>query len=592
ARGILRTGLPTLPSGALYWRAPLYHYLAAPLAAGADWLPRVLSILCAAVTGLILVRIGREIAGRSVAWLAGALFAVSLIEISLAREIRMYSLYQPLALLAFLLLHRFWATGDLRWGWRSALVILLSLTCHELAVTLALLYLPIAVRHARPRVWAFAIGAVACFGLLHVGYRRLLASTFCPGPGAIDPGDVIPNAPFRTLITTHPLAFAPSMLGVAGVALIVGVPVVVMALVTRRVTRELYPLRRIAAAAAVTAALAAAGFALAGVAAGILVLVALERRELLPGRSGAIVFAIVAGWVLALAALWLAIGRAHGLTTPDLLLGMTRWPGRLVRLLLWPPAFAVATGACALAVAWRAWQGRGSESLRFTVIAIAWLVVSRGVLGDRTQIRYLVDVWPLGELVAAAGVIALVQRARRAGRAPALALGAAMIVAALMLPGTSPADIVGFLSRGPGARTAAADRLDTPAADLRGASAWLAPRLRPDDFVIASDWLSTYCYVGRVDGWLRAEDYVWQSRPVGSVLRDCYLGARVLPDLGSLLDVARDHPLWIVAGGEELDGSASRLFPPDVRAWLLRRQPAFVAADRETRVYRIDAAAR
>jgi hypothetical protein len=193
---------------------------------------------------------------------------------------------------------------------------------------------------------------------------------------------------------------------------------------------------------------------------------------------------------------------------------------------------------------------------------------------------------------AAAGVIAWatrVARLRGLRWAPATAI-AAMLGAAALLPGTNPAKTLEFLRRSHGVPADARERLGSTVADLRGACAWLTPRLKPGDRVVATDWLTTYCYVGRVDGWIRSREYGWQSILVEGIARDCYIGAQVLPDLPALEAYARRGAVWVVAGAQELYAEDG-LVGPEVRRWLLARPAAFVASDGLTRVYRLEPAA-
>jgi hypothetical protein len=590
ARGIARTGLPELPSGHLYWRAPLFHYLIAPLAApGIDWLPRLLTVALAAVTGVILARGAAVIAGPRAAWAGAIVYALSITEIAIARQIRMYMLFQPLALIAVLLVWRFWASGALRWAWASALVMLAAVTTQELAATLALLYVPVAIRHPRPRVWAFAGGAIAAFGALNRIEKRILDATFCGGLPRVPehaPPQGMAEAPFRAMLTADPLALGRAVLGPAGLVIAALAGVLIAALVVGREAGDRPPLARVAAAALLAAALAAAACGLPGIAVAILALVVLQRGDLLPGAAGARALAVVAALVGAIALGWIAIGLGRGAHAPDLVLGLSRWPWRFARMLLWPPAIAVAAGLAALWVARRAWRGDAPGGIHFLTLAIAWMVLTRGALGDRAQVRYVVDVWPLWELLAAWGAVTFVAWSATVRKDPTFYRVAGLVTIALLLPGTSPRDIAAFLARGPGDRSAVADRLDSPAADLRGAAAWLAPRLAPGDAIVATDWISTCAYTGHVDGWLRSNDYGPQSTAVDGVPRDCYLGARVLPDRAALEAFAAGRTVWVIAGGQEL-ASDNDLLSPELRAWLTARPAEFVAADRETRVIRL-----
>jgi hypothetical protein len=200
------------------------------------------------------------------------------------------------------------------------------------------------------------------------------------------------------------------------------------------------------------------------------------------------------------------------------------------------------------------------------------------------------------ELLAGVAIVALAswlasgaKPATRARLVPALALGFTLPFA--FLPGTSVRSTLAFDTRGHGAVRGDWNRVDTPVADLRGACAWLRPRLAPGDRVVATDWLTTYAYLKRVDGWARGSGYGWQAVWVDGVARDCYINAELLIDLPALRRFAARGPTWVVAGGQELFGSDA-LVRPEVRDWLLAQPVAFLAGDGETRVIRLDSTTR
>jgi hypothetical protein len=270
---------------------------------------------------------------------------------------------------------------------------------------------------------------------------------------------------------------------------------------------------------------------------------------------------------------------------------MMRWPGRLAQLLLWPPVVALAALAGAALIAVRCWKGTAHPGEQFLLVALGWLVTGRGLVDRRTAERYLADLLPLWELVAGVFVAEVLRRvSHRAGeparrQAPLLA-GAVMFAVLLLLPGTGPVETFALLRRPHGVGD---ERVEGAVPDLRGASAWLAPRLAPADRVVATDWLTTYAYLGRVNGWIRATAYGWQATRKDGVVRDNYVGAEVLPNLAALRTfVARDTAgaVWVVAGGQEI-AEASDLVSPEVRVWLLRQTPEFIASDGQTRVYRL-----
>ena len=177
ARGIVEGGLPNLPSGNLYLRAPIYHYLIAPLAAtGIDWLPRLVSVVASAVTAVLLVRLGRRFVGERAALLGGLLFCVSLFEIHFARVIRSYATYEMLALLAVTALYLLWEERRARYGWLAVASIALGFGLHAMAATLALLFLVAALRADRPGLRWGSVAAATVIGLLSLVQQRLILS--------------------------------------------------------------------------------------------------------------------------------------------------------------------------------------------------------------------------------------------------------------------------------------------------------------------------------------------------------------------------------------------------------------------------------
>ena len=204
ARGILETGLPAFPSGHLYWRAPLYHYSVAPLVAfGVDWLPRLLSVATSCATAVLLVLVGRRWVGDRAAIAGGFLFALSLIEINIARQIRMYALYQLLSLIALAAIYRLWTTGRMRGLLASAAAVLLAMGSHAIGSTLALMLVFVAVRHRNALLRAAAITAVPAFILLSKAQQLWLRRSASGGLPTLERlGIESPvEAPYKTTAT-------------------------------------------------------------------------------------------------------------------------------------------------------------------------------------------------------------------------------------------------------------------------------------------------------------------------------------------------------------------------------------------------------
>jgi hypothetical protein len=602
ARAIAESGLPRLPSGYLYWRAPLYHYLIAPLAAfQVDWLPRLASVLFSSVTVFLIVRLGRRMVGTAPAAVAGFLFAVSVPEIGFSRQIRMYPLFQLLAVGALYGAYRFWLSGRLRDCLRAAGMLLVSAGAHILTGTLGVVFLPLALRvsAASTRILCLALFAGLGAAAYVVGASTIewvaTGDPLVAGVSAEDTTDA--GAGARAGLGTLRTRLAHDRIGLSRETFGPWLPLVLAGCALmgawacgwRRDGRD--PFSHVAAMAGCAAVPVAAALNLIGLAyIGILLLVVL-RVELLPGRNAARTLIVLAAFAAAATAAWVASGVAAGYGIADTGFALTRWPGRLIRLFAWPPLVGAAAGVWAVRVFVRAWRGRAGEGERFLVVTIVLLTTLRGLLTGRTSYRYIADVWPLWYLLAGCAIAGVVGWVAAGIQRPALrrglTVGASAVAAAatLLAPGTGVADVRRLLKMKSGDTVRIGPDASTTAVDLRGAVAWVRPRLQPQDRVIATDWLATYCYLGRVDAWVRWKGYEVQSISKEGTLRDVYLGARVLPDLPALLAYLEDGPAWLIAGGLETTAGNEKL-PPKVREWLATQEPAVVAADGITKLYR------
>jgi len=592
ARGILARGWPELPSGHLYWRSPLYHYLIAPLvASGVDWLPRLFPVATSLALCAAMARLGRRWVGGHAALVGAALFALSLFEISLARTDRMYAPYQLAALLAVFCVFRLWSEGGTGWGWRAIGALLLALALHEMAVTLAVLLLLAAVRRSGRERWLACAGLALVSGASvlqrdwigwhyragHGPVREASASAAETGRAAVTRGaDVL----LRTDVTAIPVVLVLAV-AAAGVGAWLGW--------RSAVDRSLWA--RLLAAGSLAAALVAAAAGHLGLGLCCITLLVLQRRELFSERYGTRALLAVTGLILLCGVGWVVGSIAHGDSAQQAVYSVLgRGLGRYVRhLALWPPFVTVAAMAGAAAVLLRAWRGTATDGERFLLATVIGVLTVRAALSSKWAMRYLADLWPLWELIAGWALVRAVTWVRGAPPAvarrtlAATAVGA-LVVLAMVLPGTGPRETIGFLAVRPG--TTLPRGLDMSFfPDSKGAAEWLAPRLEPQDRVIATDWLSTYYYLGRLDYWTRWRGYGSQSVLVEGVPRDVYLHAQVLPDLPALRAVLETQPAWLVAGGLELAGLDDKL-DPQLRQWLSARTPAFVARDGRTSVYR------
>lgn len=569
-RGILSAGIPELPSGAQYWRAPLYSYLAAPLAAsGIDWLPRVLSVLLSCLTTLLLIMLGARWVGRIPAMVGALLFALSLPEIHTGRMARFYVLYQVFALFFFYVLDRFCERPTGRWGLAALAAAGGAMVSHELGATLAVLFVLLAARPAPLFVRAAGMALVGVFLLLSIEQRSFVGHAMTRGTAVVGAhaGEGASSA-----------LPSPTALAMAVAAALLGASLAWWA------SRGKEILDRAAVCAGCAVVLAALGLGQVGLSVGLLLCVVLLAPDLFPEgtRRGALL--ALSAVVLAGGAAWLVISRLDGGSLWHSLRALGGGPLVMGRALLYPPAVAIPAALGLAWVLWSAFQGRMQRGLQFLALCVLLLTLTRGLLAQKVVDRYLADVWLLWELMAGWALVTAI-RAPAWGPRLRWAVAAGVAVAVILLPGTSIAEDLRFVRRSPGER--APGRIYPPIVpDLRGAAAYLQSHALAGERIAATDWLTTYCYTRRVDLWLRSGDWERQSVLVDGAAHDVYLGARVVPTKEALLASAREGPVWVVAGGMELFDPDEKLDGP-LRDFLRTQPAAWESSDGWTRILRL-----
>ncbi len=192
AQGILRHGIPQLPSGALYHRGYVPHYLLAGSMAlfGTNDLGIMMpSLFLGLVTVFLVFRTGRDVLKRPfVGLIAAALLAALQLETFYATSPRMYMALQCFSLLASYCAWRGFVAGERAFRWPAAFAAGAAILSHQQGGVL-LVALPAAVlaarrmqRTTRPRLpWRAALTGLAVLcGLFY------LASIYKP-PTALRP---------------------------------------------------------------------------------------------------------------------------------------------------------------------------------------------------------------------------------------------------------------------------------------------------------------------------------------------------------------------------------------------------------------------
>src|SRR4051812_11027192 len=169
ARGVIETGLPTLPPGWIYTRGLLATYLTVPslvLVGSSDFAVRLPAVLAGTALIPVAYALGREVAGR-----LGGLFLAALLVghpsfVVWSRQAWFYALYVLLFAAALLFILRAHRTGAARDQLLAGACVGLSGFAHEVGI---FLLAPLAVqaalaarrRRGRPRSWLAPVASLA-----------------------------------------------------------------------------------------------------------------------------------------------------------------------------------------------------------------------------------------------------------------------------------------------------------------------------------------------------------------------------------------------------------------------------------------------
>jgi hypothetical protein len=167
---ILAGGLPAIPGGGYYDRAPLFQYAAAGFAQllGADaFAYRLPSALCGLLVGALGFFYARRFGGLALGLAVAAALLLSSWAIEFARLVRFYTLFQVAVLLFLIALDKAYFEARAGWRYMPHAALLLAALAHELAILLApLLLLPLLPNCTRlhlgkPRRWiGFALASL------------------------------------------------------------------------------------------------------------------------------------------------------------------------------------------------------------------------------------------------------------------------------------------------------------------------------------------------------------------------------------------------------------------------------------------------
>jgi hypothetical protein len=123
--------------------------------------------------------------------------------------------------------------------------------------------------------------------------------------------------------------------------------------------------------------------------------------------------------------------------------------------------------------------------------------------------------------------------------------------------------------------------------DHKTTGRYVKERLQSRDVVIVMDWMQQFHYIGRIDYWIRTDQFERTYSKDGH-RRDLYTGVLVIPTLERLLQVITDNSnrrVWIVTSSEEVRKLTK--ITADIVEFLNTLSPnvVYLGRDRESKVY-------
>jgi hypothetical protein len=626
-QGISENGLPLLPSGILYARAMPYHYSAAliPLWTEVTELAlRLPGALCSLMSVVLIACIGAALESRKVGLLAAAVLSVSLWEVSLARNARMYPVLTAIVLAFLLAWIKGFLKGSARARWVSIVLLGLAVLTHDLAASLILVYLyPWWGRwhdsrrlQARREASCPARDGRMVFSALLVAGATLAFPRWLSGAvGAqfvtLASQDLLTPSQeglISRLLSTlgdfirlpQPMLWGrPGGYWLLGLVLGIGALLVGRLLHRSRVENAPQPWLRRALGVLLLMSLACHQAVAVGI-----VLLTLAYRDRAPGEGPP--WSRVALWG-AWSGLGLLAWGLFGVVTnpPDselpalkqTLLEMMDVPQRLWQFLpeLFLILFLVSIGVSTFSMLQRCRPG----SIDFLGYIVFVSLVGLGMATSPTRApRYIAHLNPLLILLGVIQIVEIWRRSRvkwqdEAGKlwerkGTTLRVLATIVFFALLLDVAPPRRLA--LKLGQSYSFAAPEPLGGPwegfpyYPDEKSTSLYVATRKRAGDKIIAMNWLSFAAYAGPADYVLRTSNYEVQAYQDNGHIRDIYAGSILIPtlaDLRSVIEQRKNERIWLVTSAIEVDRRVR--VTADILAFLQENSDKIVYTGRDRR---------
>lgn len=617
-RSILQEGIPSMPSGMGYWRAPLYSYLVAGFAFLFDLNElsiRFPSALFGMATIPLFYLLGRRWIGK---W--GALFAVTLLSFSsmhilFSRMARMYVVFLFFFVLTLYCFVRAYIEKDHRYRYLAFGFGLVSVTLHELGMVLGLLFiLPLLINPSdwRKRTgWAIlGIGLVLFYGI----YGKLQSigtsafSQFTQGATVLQSANS-----FINFLGLHRFQFYPKFRIVRHLIqnhLLFYLAIILLVMIGGFLLSRRWTFKQRSLLFLISLFALLDLFGLFAVTLFLIVLFAspLDLRKIDRRWIASIIIlggGLFAFWTVYGLTAWR--GEEFGpLSTGELIRKVVKegvyFPA--MHIMIFFEAYPVMTlMIMAGSLVWFYRKSIGvSDELETLLHLSFWApLLILGLTREWVPMRYLFPLYPMYLLIFARMIRSLVLVAKRkfqeSGIPPQWGITAfALVVLPTLFGGHGIQQAFAIPQADSKRPVSTGVNSDLPFfPDHRGAALFVKHSLKEVDLVIAMDATQFSYYLGQVDYWLRdwsdARSYAYQ---LNGQKRDIYTGAEILSDFGAFKRALCSHPgsIWLATSSEVAGTRYKESFVPK-QVWEFlaqhRKNRVWVGHDAITEVYRFDA---
>ncbi len=559
-RGILEHGYPKFPSGMIYFRSMLTTYMAglsAALFGLNEAALRLPSVCFSLATVLAAYAFGKRVFSRPVGLLAAFILACSHWELEFGRHARMYVMFAFFYTFSLYAIYRGVYEGRRKWLVLSFLTAIAAVFSHVLGGALGLIYVAAALQPARSRatrvqliVMAVVImlAAHAEFWLVQYGFQipmELHSLSSEAGSVQLDSGW------FASLLhtieaTIFPQSWHPPVLWLG--VLTMGLVYWYQRAEPLKARQWLLPL----------GTLFLLIFHQVLWAALVLWFYLLCRAQGFHGLNRPVV-RLTALMIIGFGLFWTLYALsadAPAAAFSERLRAVLKFQSELPKFYFLGllRAFPVMASVTALGILWFFHSNVGprfSYATHFVLLAFTLSLVTIGfVKTDWVEYRLNFHLNPLFVILFAAALVKLFERFTAFPRP--LTVAVMLGVAFLACEQIYPARVVGVVNRDYGhaldVRTAPGSHL-LLMPDHQGPAVYVKQNAAAGDLVIAMDWLEQSFYGGKVDYWLRTDDYEGQSFHVRHEYFDFYTRTRVVAQVSDLEGIIAQRgakAVWIV----------------------------------------------